>query len=166
MDPGSIINGIYRNNYFQFSYRLPFGWVDRTTDAREDTETEKSKVLLAIFERPPAATGDTVNSAVIIAAESADTYPGLKTAVDYFGPLTGLSQSKGFKAVNDPYEFPVDGRPMIRRDFTKDRGSVTMHQSSLVMMSRGYVLSWTFIAGNDDDVVELIEKLNFGKKPR
>jgi len=165
-DPGSIINGTYRNNYFQFSYRLPFGWVDRTTDAREDTETEKSKVLLAIFERPPAASGDTVNSAVIIAAESADTYPALKTAIDYFGPLTELTQSKGFKVVNDPYEFPVDGRPMIRRDFTKDRGSVTMHQSSLVMMSRGYVLSWTFIAGNDDDVIELIEKLNFGKKPR
>jgi hypothetical protein len=140
--------------------------VDRTTDARENTETEKSKVLLAIFERPPTTTGDTVNSAVIVAAESADTYPGLKAAVDYFGPLTELTQSKGLKAVNDPYEFPVDGRPMIRRDFTKDRGSVTMHQSSLVMMSRGYVLSWTFIAGNDDDVVELIEKLNFGKKPR
>jgi hypothetical protein len=140
--------------------------VDRTADARENTETEKSKVLLAIFERPPAASGDTVNSAVIIAAESADTYPGLKTAVDYFGPLTELTQSKGFKVVNDPYEFPVDGRPLIRRDFIKDRGSVTMHQSSLVTMSRGYVLSWTFIAGNDDDVVELIQKLNFGKKAR
>jgi len=163
-DMGSIINGTYHNSSFQFSYQLPFGWVDRTSDIREDTE--KSKVLLAIFERPPAASGDTVNSAVVIAAESADSYPGLKTAAQYFGPLTELTESKGFKAVNEPYEFPVDGRAIIRRDFVKDRGSLTMHQSSLVMMGKGYVLSFTFIGGNDDEVTELIEKLNFVRKTR
>jgi hypothetical protein len=166
LEPGSILNGTYRNNHFQFLYRLPFGWVDRTSDIREGTETDKSKVLLAIFERPPAATGDTVNSAVIIAAETVDSYPGLKTAVDYFGPLTELTESKGFKAVNEPYEFPVDGRPIIRRDFMKDVGSLAMHQSSLVMLAKGYVLSFTFIGGNDDEVVELIEKLSFVKKTR
>jgi len=163
-DMGSIINGTYHNSSFQFSYQLPFGWVDRTSDIREDTE--KSKVLLAIFERPPAASGDTVNSAVVIAAESADSYPGLKTAAQYFGPLTELTESKGFKAVNEPYEFPVDGRAIIRRDFVKDRGNVTMRQSSLVMMAKGYVLSFTFIGGNDDEVTELIEKLNFVRKTR
>jgi hypothetical protein len=161
-DTGLITNGTYRNDSFQFSYRLPFGWVDRTSDIREDTE--KSKVLLAIFERPPAASGDTVNSAVVIAAESADSYPGLKTAAQYFGPLTELTESKGFKVVNEPYEFPVDGRAIIRRDFTKERGSVTMHQSSLVMMAKGYVLSFTFIGGNDDEVTELMEKLSFVRR--
>jgi hypothetical protein len=161
-DLGSITNGAYRNNYFQFSYQLPFGWVDRTSDIREDTE--KSKVLLAIFERPPAAPGETVNSAVVIAAESADSYPGLKTAAQYFGPLTELTESKGFKVVNELYEFPVDGRAIIRRDFTKERGSVNMHQSSLVMMAKGYILSFTFIGGTDDEVVELIEKLSFLRK--
>jgi hypothetical protein len=161
-DMGSIADGTYRNSSFQFSYRLPFGWVDRTSDIGEDTE--KSKVLLAIFERPPAASGESVNSAVVIAAESADSYPGLKTAAQYFGPLTELTESKGFKVVNEPYEFPVDGRSIIRRDFTKERGSVTMHQSSLVMMAKGYVLSFTFIGGNDDEVTELIEKLSFLRK--
>jgi len=163
-EAGSIINGTYHNSSFQFSYQLPFGWVDRTSDIREDTE--KSKVLLAIFERPPAATGNTVNSAVVIAAESADSYPGLKTAAQYFGPLTELTESKGFKAVNEPYEFPLDGRAIIRGDFVKDRGSVTIHQSSLVMMAKGYVLSFTFIGGNDDEVTELIEKLSFARKIR
>jgi hypothetical protein len=161
-DTGSTTKGTFRNNYFQFSYQLPFGWVDRTSDIREDTE--KSKVLLASFERPPAASSDTVNSAVVIAAESADSYPGLKTAAQYFGPLTELTESKGFKAANEPYEFPVDGRAIIRRDFIKERGSVTMHQSSLVIMAKGYVLSFTFIGGNDDEVTELIEKLSFMRK--
>ena len=164
LEPGSIINGIYRNNYFQFSYRPPFGWVDRTADMREDAETGKSRVLLAVFERPPAAAGKTVNAAVIIAAERTGSYPGLKTAADYFGPMSELTRSKGFKLVNDPYEFPVDGKPVVREDFSKDMGSVIMHQSSLAMISKGYVLSFTFIGGSDDDVTQLIENLNLGIK--
>jgi hypothetical protein len=158
-DIGSITNGTYRNNYFQFSYQLPFGWVDRTSDIREDTE--KSKVLLAIFERPPAATGKTINSAVIFAAESVDSYHGLRTAVDYFGPLTELTESEGFKVVNEPYEFPVDGRPIIRRDFTKERGTLQMLQTSLVTIERGYVLSFTFVGGSQDEITELVENLRF-----
>jgi hypothetical protein len=156
---GSIVNGTYRNTYFQFSYQLPFGWVDRTSDIREDTD--KSKVLLAIFERPPAASGETINSAVIIAAESADSYPGLKTAADYFGPLTELTESKGFKVVNDPYEFPVDGKPIVRRDFTKPRGTLQMLQASLVTIERRYVLSFTFVGGSQDEITELVENLTF-----
>ncbi|HEV7217871.1 MAG: hypothetical protein ACHP8A_14520 [Terriglobales bacterium] len=163
---GSITNNIYRNSYFHFSYQLPFGWVDRTSDMREDTDTDKSKVLLAIFERPPAASGDTINSAVIIAAESVDSYPGLKTAADYFGPLTELTESKGFKVVNQPYDFLVDGRPVVRGDFTKERGKLEMQQASLVTLERGYVLSFTFLGGSQDEVTELVEKLSFaGRKP-
>ncbi len=165
-DSGSILKDGYRNNFFQFSYQVPFGWVDRTSEMADDVETGKSKVLLAIFERPPAAPGNTVNSAVIIAVESAGYYPGLKAAADYFGPLTEVAQSKGFKVVNDPYEFPVDAKPIVRRDFIKESGNLTTHQSSLVMLSKGYLLSVTFIAGSDDDVVELIEKLRFGGKAR
>jgi len=165
-DSGSTVKDVYRNNFFQFSYQVPFGWVDRTSEMAEDVEAGKSKVLLAIFERPPAAPDNTVNSAVIIAVESAGSYPGLKAAADYFGLLTEVAQSKGFKIVNDPYEFPVDGKPIVRRDFVKESGNLSTHQSSLVMLSKGYLLSVTFIAGSDDDVVELIEKLRFGSKPR
>jgi len=158
-DMGSISEGSYRNNSFQFSYRLPFGWVDRTSDIREDTE--KSKVLLAIFERPPAASGETINSAVIVAAERLDSYPGLKTAVDYFGPLTELTESKGFKVVNQPYEFAVDGKPTVRGDFTKARGTLQMLQASVVTIEKGYVLSFTFVGGSPDEITELVENLRF-----
>ncbi len=164
-EPGSITNNIYRNNYFHFSFQLPFGWVDRTADMREDTDTDKSKVLLAIFERPPAASGETINSAVIIAAESVDSYPGLKTSADYFGPLTELTESKGFKVVNEPYDLLVDGRQMVRGDFTKERGKLEMLQTSLVTLEKGYVLSFTFLGGSEDEVTELVEKLSFaGRK--
>ena len=93
-DLGTVADSTYRNTFFGFSYKIPFGWVERTEDLRDDGEAGKSLVLLAVFERPPEATGNTVNSAVVIAAESVSSYPGLKTAADYFGPLTEVTLSQ------------------------------------------------------------------------
>lgn len=164
-DPGTLADGRYRNPSFGFSYKLPFGWVDRTEQMRDDSADSKSQVLLAAFERPPEATGNTVNSAVIIAAESVSSYPGLKTAAQYFGPLAELTTAKGFKVVNEPYEFPVDARPVVREDFSKSVAALTMYQSSLALLQKGYVLSFTFIGGSEDEVTALIEGLSFARKP-
>jgi hypothetical protein len=153
---------LYRSPEFSFTYKIPYAWVDRTKDMQDDsTDPAKSRLLLAVFERPPQVTGDTVNSAVVITAESADSYPGLKTAADYMGPLTELTTSKGFKADGGPYEFPVGITKLVRGDFTRTVGSLAMHQSSLVMLLKGYVVSFTFIAGSDDELDELVEKLSF-----
>src|SRR5271154_3576400 len=60
---------LYRNSTFGFRYQIPYGWVDRTQDMEAGNDASKSELLLAVFERPPEATGDTVNSAVVIASE-------------------------------------------------------------------------------------------------
>jgi hypothetical protein len=39
-----------------------------------------------------------------------------------------------------------------------------MHQTSLVMLEKGYAVSFTFISGSEDEVDQLIEKLSFAKK--
>jgi hypothetical protein len=152
----------YHNPEFNFTYKTPYAWVDRTQQMQDDsTDPAKSKLLFAVFERPPEATGDTVNSAVVITAESAASYPGLKTAADYMGPLTELTTSKGFKPDGTPYEFLVGSTMLVRGDFTRNIGPLTMHQSSLVLLRKGYVVSFTFIAGSDDELDELVEKLSF-----
>ncbi|HXY10218.1 MAG TPA: hypothetical protein VEI52_20415, partial [Terriglobales bacterium] len=146
VEPGEIVNNIYRNASIGFRYTIPFGWVDRTAEMREAaTDHEKSSVLLAVFERPPQAAGTTVNSAVVIAVEAASSYPGLKSAAQYFGPVTELTTAKGFTPVAEPYEFPVDGRPIVRRDFQRTMGSITMHQSTLAMLTKGSIVSFTFL---------------------
>jgi hypothetical protein len=161
--PPATAETLYRNPEFAFTYKIPYGWVDRTQQMQDDSsDPAKSKLLLAVFERPPEVTGDTVNSAVIITAESAATYPGLKTAAGYLGPLTELTTSKGFKATGDPYEFSVGSTPLVRADFVKELSKLTMHQSSLVLLRKGFLVSFTFIAGSDDELDELIEKLSFG----
>jgi len=160
-DLGTMTDSTYRNTFFGFSYKIPFGWVERTEDMREEGDAGKSLVLLAAFERPPEATGNTVNSAVVIAAESLSTYPGLKTAADYFGPLSEVTLSKGFKAVNEPFDFSGGANQLVRGDFSKEVGTLTMHQSSVVLVKKGYVVSFTVIGGSEDEVDGLLEKLSF-----
>jgi len=164
---------LYRNPTFAFRFQIPYGWVDRTKEMQEGNEAGKAEVLLAVFERPPEATGDTINSAVVIASESAATYPGLKKAEDYLGPLTELATSKGFKAEGEPYALEVESRQLLRADFTKplsgktsrvetSNGRLTMRQCTLVLLAKGQVVSFTFIAGSEDELDLLMDGLHFG----
>jgi hypothetical protein len=168
LDPGTITGGIYRNPSFGFNYKLPFGWVERTSEMQEDAspDTAKARVLLALFERPPEATGETPNSAVLIAAESISSYPGLKTAADYFSPFTEVTTAKGFKVANEPYEFSIGAKQLARSDFTKELKTITIHQSTLTLLVKGYIVSFTFVAASDDDVQEMIDGLSAGAPGR
>lgn len=162
-DPGQINNSLYRNPFFGFSYKLPFGWVDRTAEMREAaSDPAKGLVMLAVFEHPPEAKTATVNSSVVIAAENAGSYTGLKSAAQYFGPLNEVVTQQGLKVVNEPYEFPVDARSIVRCDYSKDLGGASLHQSTLALLTKGYVVSLTFIGGSEDELTELIEGLKFG----
>lgn len=166
---GPISPSLLKCPRFGFTYKVPFGWVDRTGDMQEEAKPDsqsaidknKSETLLAIFERPPAAPGETINSAVVIANEKLANYREIKTAADYFGPITELAEQQGFKVVNEPYEFALGAKQLVRGDFNKPRGNLTMWQSSLVMIEKGSIVSFTFIAGSEDELDELIERLRF-----
>jgi hypothetical protein len=144
--------------------------VDRTGDMQQDADDSKdepnkagtAQTLLAVFERPPGAPGETINSAVVIAAESLADSHGIKQAADYFGPITELAQQRGFKVVNEPYAFDVGTKQLVRGDFSKERGKLTMVQTSLVMIEKGYIVSFTFVGESEDEVDELVEQLSFG----
>jgi hypothetical protein len=154
---------LYRNSTFAFRYQIPYGWVDRTKEMQEGNEGGKAEVLLATFERPPQATGDAINSAVVIASESTASYPGLKKAEDYLGPLTELATSKGFKAEGEPYALEVESRQLLRADFTKPlKDKVVMRQCTLVLLAKGQIVSFTFIAGGEDELDDLMDGLHFG----
>ena len=127
----------------------------------EAGDAQKAQVLLAVFERPPEVSGDSVNSAVVIAEESAAAYPALKSASDYLSILSELTVSKGFKTGEDLYEYEIGGRPLPRADFTKELGRLTMRQSSLTMLAHGSLVSFTFIAESEDEIESLIERLQF-----
>jgi hypothetical protein len=172
-EAGSVRNGVYRNLGFGFTCKIPAGWVLRTDEMNASAEGEtaqpsrkSSRVLLAAFSRPPEAKGEDVNSSILIAAESAAAYPGLKEAAQYFGPVTEIAELQGFEVINEPYEFVIGTKTAVRSDFQKDVGSRIMLQSTLVVLARGYVVSLTFIGGTEDEVEELIAGLSFGPSAR
>jgi hypothetical protein len=135
--------------------------LDRTAEGG-CPHTGCGKVLLAAFSRPPEATGEDVNSSILIAAESVSAYPGLKEAAQYFGPLTEVAKARGLAVVNEPYEFSVGTKTMVRADFQKNVGSRVMRQSTVVWLARGEAVSLTFIGGTQDEVEEFIAGVSFG----
>lgn len=173
LDPGVVTNHVYRNKTLALSCKIPEGWVFRTEEmnAREEdnatpapaqtASNSAAKVLLATFSRPPEARAEDVNSSILIAVEPASSYPGLQEAEQYFGPLTEVARAQGFTVDEEPYEIAVGTKTLVRGDFHKDVGTRAMHQSTLAMLSHGYAVSITLIAGTEDEVEELIDGLTF-----
>jgi hypothetical protein len=174
LENGTISNSVYRNPALGLSCKIPAGWVLRTDElnahdedaaaaspSSKNLKAEPGRVLLAAFSRPPQARAEDVNSSILIAAESAASYPGLKDAAQYFGPLTEVTKARGFTEVGEPYEFAIGTKTLARDDFQKDVGTRVMRQATLVMMARGYVVSFTLIGGTEDEVEELIGGLTF-----
>ena len=168
LDPGWITDGAYHNSTLGLTCKIPEGWVLRTEEmnaspegAEKSSSSSSARVLLAAFSRPPAAKAEDVNASILIAAESTDTYPGLKEAAQYFEPLTEVAQAQGFTADGDPYEGVIGNRTLVRGDFHKDVGTRVMRQSTLVMLSHGYAISITIIGGTNDEVEDLIDGLSF-----
>lgn len=159
LNAGSIENGVYQDSALGFSYKIPFGWVERTQAMQSSNSASTSRVLLAVFERPPEATGETINSGVVIASESASSYPKVKTASEYFETLAEATTAQGFTAASDPHPFTAGVTQLIRGDFSKPRGKLTMYQSSLVIIRKGSIVSFTFIGGDSDEVDELVHNL-------
>ena len=179
---GTVANGLYRKRALGLSATVPVGWVLRTEEmnAREEAnlnpEEEKSssqgtprstedgsgRVLLAAFSRPPEARGEDVNASIVIAAESAATYPGLKEAAQYFGLVTEVAKAQGFTVDEEPYEVEIGTKIVVRGDFHKDVGSRVMRQSTLVFLARGCAVSITMIGGTEDEVEELVDGVKFG----
>jgi hypothetical protein len=52
----------------------------------------------------------------------------------------------------------------VRGDFSKERGKLTMWQSSLVMIEKGYIVSFTFAGGSEDELEDLIRGLSFAAR--
>jgi hypothetical protein len=159
-DPGSLSGNLYRNSSLGFTCSFPFGWVDRTADMQQDDDAATSVVLLAVFEHPPEATAESINSSIVIAAESVAAYPGIKTAADYFGPIAEAATKQEMKQEAAPYDFTVGTVQLVRGDFSRPRGSQMLYQSSLVIIRKKFILSFTFLAASQQEIEDLIGGLH------
>ena len=137
------------------------GDASNTKNSPQGSTEDRARVLLAVFSRPPDAKGEEVNSSILIAAEPVSGYPGLTEAGQYFGPLSEVARAQGFEMDEEPYEFAVGTKRVVRGDFHKDVGTRVMRQSTLAFLAHGYAVSITVIGGTEDEVEELVNGVNF-----
>ena len=174
IDAGSVSKQRLPQCHLRFTCKIPAGWVLRTDEmnARDpDDETRDAarsidSTTTVAFSSPPSRahpklTAKTSNSSILIAAESAASYPGLKDAAQYFGPISEKSpKPRDSKWSMNPTNLPWARKPWSARDFQKDVGSRVMRQSTLVLLAHGYALSFTFIGGTEDEVEDLVQMLS------
>jgi hypothetical protein len=99
----------------------------------------------------------------VIASESAASYPGLNKAEDYLGPLTEVATAKGFKSADEPHALEVESRRLVRADFIKPlNDKLTMRQCTLILLTKGRIVSFTFIADSEDGLDDIMDGLHFG----
>jgi hypothetical protein len=169
LDPGSYDDSthLYRNRTLAFTCKVPYGWVDRTRSMNPDPpDPARGSALLAVFERPPEASAEALNPTILIAAEPIASYPGLKTAEDYYGPLKEVATARGLEPAGDPYEFAVGSRKLLRADFSRKTDRGTIYQSTLVLLSHRSIVSFTVIGGTEEDAAQLLSGLNFTSAAR
>lgn len=144
-------------------------------EALREQTADGAQVLLGVFERPPEAAADSINSGVVIASESAAAYPGLKRAEDYVGPLTEVATAKGFKSLGEAFSLEIESRRLVRADFSKSldvrlpateshKNELTMRQCTLIWMTKGRILSFTFIAESEEALDDIMDGLHFGDR--
>jgi len=103
------------------------------------------------------------DAAVAMAAPSAASYPGLKTAEDYVGPLTEVATANGFKSAGDPVALEVESRRLVRADFIKTiNDNLTMRQCTLILLTKRRIVSFTFIAESEEALDDIMDGLHFG----
>ncbi len=177
---GGLVGQVLKCTQFGFTYKVPFGWVDRTAQTQQDAPVEETtpqaapreragepaqaangRVLLSVFEHPPEVGGSGLDPAVVIAVEQATEYPKLKTAADYFGPLADIAEQRGLKMEDGPYAFAVGAKRLVRGDFVGGSDNAPVRQSSLVLLEKGYIVSFTFLAGSDGQIEDLMTNLTF-----
>ena len=143
---------------FGFSYKLPFGWVDRTRQMQDDSaDASKSLLLLAILKASGGA-GETINSAVVIAAERPSAYSGMKTAADEFGQI-GTHHSQRFPGKRPAHDFH-SGPAIWCAAISANRAAPSPCARAPWSCWKRVTVSFTFIGGSEDEISELIEKLS------
>ena len=86
----------------------------------------------------------------------------MKTAADYFESLSRADHGQRLPGRRRASRvFGGNHEAGARRLQQSARGTLTVRQTSLVMLQKGYAVSFTFIGGSEDEVNELIEKLSF-----
>ena len=90
----------------------------------------------------------------------------MKTAAETISDRLRAGHRQRFPGSEEPRQFSIGSTQLVRGDFSQAAGNAAVFQTSLVILEKGYEVSFTFIGGSEDEINELIEKLSFACKNR
>ena len=75
-----------------------------------------------------------------------------------------MTAKNGFEQDGELVEVAIGAATLVRGDFSRRTEKGITHQTSLTMLQRGYVLLFTFISDNPDEIENFLHKLSFAPK--
>lgn len=185
---GIIENGVYSNNYFNMSIKVPENWVVQSKAAQKEMmdigtgliagddnnlknilkETQKQTVSMFSFFKYEQGSPIPFNPSIISVAERVSHMPGIKRGSDYHFHAKNILESGQLK-----YEFPkkiytkdISGVSFDIMPTEIDINNITVHQEYYAARIKDYVLLFILSYSSDSEIVELneaISKLVFTK---
>lgn len=180
-DNGAVKDGVYTNTFFGFSFTYPKDWVvhgeatnqrikelgkERTTqsgalsEASAEVMFRNTSQLLTVFRHPVGTPGIAINPAVLVFAESVAHAPGITSGREYWLNARVVMLKTGAQVLNaEPVEVVFSGRKFFRDDYSLEVNGVHLTQATLVHITRGYALAFSFLGEDQKSVDEMVKTM-------
>jgi protein TonB len=162
-----VLNGRrYMNGYFGFSYRFPEGW---NGSALRYPAVGESKMYPLFSANPQAASTSDVRY-VSINADYLSPNTTVKAPKDFLEIAVNAQAGPGgeFEALHTDKRYLYGGKQFYRVDMKArpSPGNPVFYQTLICTILRGYAITFSFMAANDDDMEDLVrsmESLSFAE---
>lgn len=157
---GTIINNLYRNEILGFSYPMPEGWYVSLDDNHGSQVTGKylqgGGLLLLMADQH---TGGPFRNRLLIIADSATKYHGLSVEAYVDKVVRAQTNKLGMQLIRDVFAVDLAGRHFYRADYDENFGGGATRKTFICTELNGYLLSWTFVTGSEEDLEAAVSSL-------
>lgn len=180
-DNGKVTDGVYRNDFFGFSYTVPEGWMvhgeetqkvmmetgkdlvagDDTTKRRMlDTASKRTYQLLTVFEYPFGTPGKP-NRGIQMIAENVAFAPGIQSGKDYILTVDhNLSSSQvQVQPDDEPVEQQISGVSFYHQTLSIKIGDKVVYEIIYSTVLRRHVVSFILTAQTKEGAEEVAKSL-------
>jgi hypothetical protein len=180
-DNGKVTEGVYRNEFFGFTYKLPLDWTihgeetekvlmesgkqliagdDDTKKKLLDLASQRTFHLLTAFEFPLGTPGKP-NRSIQLIAENVSFAPGIRTGKDYILNLRQTMAQGQLKIEypGEPTEETIGGVGFYRQDMTIEISTVTVYEIVYCTILKEYAITYILVARSKQGVEEVANSI-------
>ncbi len=162
-DSGSLKEGVYRNEYFAFSYRVPKHLRVDTAYLKQRVEQQtrgqlQTQTYTLLYGREETILPKVIDTVIVMADEAA-YYGGLKDGNAYLRKWTQFYTQVGYEVLKESTETLFGGKRFFRADYKKPAFLFPFYVTAVFTVWREYALGFIFTAGSRERVEKLVASL-------